>query len=233
MTSSTSSSSSVRVPLVAALAVACLAACATSRPPQAPAGGDAARPRPRVLVLPPENLATGPISSREVTFRLEQMVAMAGADVIGGERLDEYLAQVPHPVHRRRRPGGREGRAGGPGRRRHPGHQRPALERGARRRWPSRAGSSPPPTIPAVLWMDGYARTGDDAPGLFALDVVGDPADPQERGPEAARPVPGGVPRARSAAPRCVPEAGGGDPASPTGPVPTSGRWRASPCSPS
>ena len=28
---------------------------------------------------------------------------------------------------------------------------------------------------PTVLWMDGFARTGDDSPGIFALDVVNDP----------------------------------------------------------
>ena len=162
----------MRIPVVTALAVACLAGCATS--PQSSAEGDGARPRPRVLVLPPENLATGPIASREVAFRLEQMVALAGADVIGGERLDEYLAK-----YRIRYTGGID----------------PVAAKAAREEMGADAilattvmlwsGDAPQVAVvsrlvstadtPAVLWMDGHARTGDDAPGLFALDVVGDP----------------------------------------------------------
>ena len=127
-----------------------------------------------MLVLPPENLATGPIASREVTFRLEQMVALAGADVIGGERLDEYLAK-----YRIRYTGGID----------------PVAAKAAREELGADAilvttvmlwsGDAPQVAVvsrlvstadtPAVLWMDGYARTGDDAPGLLALDVVGDP----------------------------------------------------------
>ena len=113
MTSSTSCSGSVRVPLVV-LAVACLAGCA-SLPAAAGLGGGPGEPvqGSRVLVLPPENLATAVIASKEVTSRMEQMVVLAGADVIGGERLDEYLAKYRIRYTGRRRPGGREGRAGG------------------------------------------------------------------------------------------------------------------------
>ena len=173
MTSSTSSSSNMRIAVLAALAIAFLAGCATPGP-QASAGGEAPRPTLRVLVLPPENLAQGPLASREVTARLEQMVATVGADVVGGVKLDEYLAR-----YRIRYTGGVD----------------PAAARAAREDlgvdailattvllWGGATAQVALVTrlvstadTPTVLWMDGYARTGDDSPGIFALNVVNDP----------------------------------------------------------
>jgi TolB-like protein len=163
----------VRIAVLAALAIAFLAGCATPRP-QASAGGEAPRPTLRVLVLPPENLAQGPLASREVTARLEQMVATVGADVVGGVKLDEYLAR-----YRIRYTGGVD----------------PAAARAAREDlgvdailattvllWGGATAQVALVTrlvstadTPTVLWMDGYARTGDDSPGIFALSVVNDP----------------------------------------------------------
>jgi TolB-like protein len=153
--------------------VACLAGCA-SAPLAAQPPAEAPRPRPKVLVLPPENLATGPLPSRDVTQRLEHMVAMAGADVIGGERLEDYLAK-----YRIRYTGGVD----------------PVAAKAARDDLGAEAilvtsvllwgGQQAQAALtvrlvstsdtPAVLWMDGYARTGDDSPGFLSLNVVNDP----------------------------------------------------------
>ncbi len=91
------------------------------------------------------------------------MVALAGADVIGGERLDEYLAK-----YRIRYTGGID----------------PVAAKAAREDigadailvttvllWGGDAQVAVVSRLvstadtPAVLWMDGYARTGDDSPG--------------------------------------------------------------------
>ena len=172
MISSTSSSSNVRRLAALAATLACLAACASA--PPAPAGAEPPRARLKILVLPPENLSVGPLPSREVSYRLDQMVVMAGADVIGGARLDEYLAK-----YRIRYTGGVD----------------PVAAKAAREDLGADAiltttvmlwGGAPPQAalvvrlvstadIPAVLWMDGYARTGDDSPGFLALQIVNDP----------------------------------------------------------
>ncbi len=172
MTSSTSSSSSVRRLVALVGAIASLAGCAGA-PPAAPAA-EPPRAGLRVLVLPPENLAVGPLPSREVTNRLEQMAAMAGADVIGGQQLEDYLAR-----YRIRYTGGVD----------------PVAAKAAREDLGADAilvttvtlwGGTPPQAalvvrlvstadIPAVLWMDGFARTGDDSPGVFALNIVYEP----------------------------------------------------------
>jgi hypothetical protein len=174
MTSSTSSSSRVRN-LRLIVAAAWLAGCAGPRPAPTPVADAAATPRLRVLVLPPENLMVGPLPSRDVTERLAQMVALAGADVIGGERLDEYLAK-----YRIRYTGGVDAAASKAARE---DLGADAILTSSFILW---SGSAPVASfvarlvrtsdVPAVLWMDGYARTGDDAPGLFALEVIGDPA---------------------------------------------------------
>jgi hypothetical protein len=174
MTSSTSSSSRVRN-LRLIVAAAWLVGCAGPRPVPPPVADPASLPRLRVLVLPPENLVVGPLPTREVTERLAQMVALAGADVIGGERLDEYLAK-----YRIRYTGGVDAVASRAARE---DLGADAILASSFVLW---SGSTPVASfvarlvrtsdVPAVLWMDGYARTGDDAPGLFALDVVGDPA---------------------------------------------------------
>lgn len=173
MTSSTSSSSNVRRLAALACALASLAGCAGA-PPASPAGAEPPRAGLRVLVLPPENLAVGPLSSKEITNRLEQMAAMAGADVIGGQQLEDYLAR-----YRIRYTGGVD----------------PVAAKAAREDLGADAilvttvtlwGGTPPQAalvvrlvstadIPAVLWMDGFARTGDDSPGVFALNIVYEP----------------------------------------------------------
>ena len=171
MTSSTSSSSSVKRLLGMAAAATWLAACAGA-PPASRMNADPARVR--VLVLPPENLANGPVPIRDLTARLEQMAARAGADVIGGQRLDEYLAR-----YRIRYTGGLDAVAA-----------RAAREDlGADMVLVTSVllwGEAPPRAAlvvrlvsaadsPEVLWIDGFSRAGDDSPGMFGLGVVTDP----------------------------------------------------------
>ena len=184
-----------------------------------------------MLVLPPESLAQTPLASREVTARLEQMVAMVGADVVVGVKLDEYLARY---------------------RIRYTGGVNPGAAKAAREDLGVDAilattvllwgGATPQVALvtrlvstadtPTVLWMDGYARTGDDSPGIFALNVV---TDPQVLQNEAMQRIGASLEAylTRGArAERCG-EGAGGAHGSPTARAPTSGGWRASPCSPS
>lgn len=165
MTCSTSSSSRIAAVALAAW----VAGCAGSRPPPVLVE-DAGRPRLTVLVLPPENLNGGPLPIREWTGRIERLVAMAGADVVGGERLDDYLAR-----YRIRYTGGVDAGAA----------------RAAREDLSADvvlvtsvelAGEAPPrvavtmrlvgtsPDTP-VLWMDGFSRAGDENPGLLGLGL--------------------------------------------------------------
>jgi hypothetical protein len=127
----------------------------------------------KVLVLPPDNLSDGPFSSKAVTARLEEAVAMAGADVVGGARLDDYLAK-----YRIRYTGGVDRIA--------TRAARDDLGADAILVSSVELSSATPPRLaltlrlvstaeePEVLWMDGYARSGQDSPGLFGVGLVGD-----------------------------------------------------------
>jgi len=165
MISSTSSSSRLVAAAVALLAMGC------AGPRAEGTSGEASRARPKVLVLPPDNLTGGPLPIRELTERLDLFVAMAGADVVGGDRLEEYLAR-----YRIRYTGG--------------------IDRVAARAAREDLGADAvllttieltrqvPPKLALtirltgtgddlpVLWMDGYARAGDDRPGLLSLGLV-------------------------------------------------------------
>jgi hypothetical protein len=173
MTSSTSSSSRVRASGVAVGLALSLAGCAAARPAPSGPAAEPSRGPMKVLVLPPDNLSDGPFTSKALVGRLEEVVAMAGADVVGGARLDDYLAK-----YRIRYTGGVD----------------KVATRAAREDLGADAilvtsvelSSATPPRIaltvrlvstaeePEVIWMDGYARSGLDSPGLFGLGVVGD-----------------------------------------------------------
>jgi hypothetical protein len=173
MTYSTSCSSSSRAAIVAAGLAACLAGCAAARPALPGADVSAPRPQMKVLVLPSENLSEGPVAQKALTVRVDQVVAMAGADVIGGARVDDYLAK-----YRIRYTGGIDRTAAQAA--------REDLGADAVMVTTIELSTTTPPRIaitmrlvstgddPSVLWMDGYARSGLDSPGLFGLGVVND-----------------------------------------------------------
>lgn len=135
--------------------------------------------RRRVVVLPPDNLSGGALPARDVFVALERMAAMAGAEVVGGDQLNAYLSKY---------------------RIRHTGGVDPVAAKAAREELGAEAilvttvelwtNGSPPrialgtrlvsttAEVP-VLWMDGWARTGDDSPGIFGLGIVRDVSELQ------------------------------------------------------
>jgi hypothetical protein len=124
-----------------------------------------------VLVLPLENLAAAPVPLVEMLGPIDRMVALAGAEAIGGERVDDYLAR-----YRIRYTGG--------------------VDRVAARAAKADLGadailvtsvelySTIPPRLgiamrlvsageePAILWADGVSRAGDESPGWFRLGLI-------------------------------------------------------------
>lgn len=164
-----STSSSARAAL-AALALGLAAGCAGPRP-SAPGNGAAERPPPRLLVLPLENLSGGAAPLRDLGLAVEVAVASRGIEVITGDLLEAFLAK-----YRIRNTGG--------------------LDRAAARAARDDLGvdgvlvttlgsfSENPPRLsltmrlistggdPAVSWIEGYSRSGDESPGLFGLGVV-------------------------------------------------------------
>jgi hypothetical protein len=132
-----------------------------------------APPPSKVVVLPPENLAATAVPLRELGLRIEMMTAAAGADVISGARLEEFLAK-----YRIRYTGGID-RTGSKAARDEVGAQAVLVTT------VELFGTSPPrlglamrlvttEEEPTVVWSDAYARDGNDAPGLFNLGIVGD-----------------------------------------------------------
>lgn len=128
-------------------------------------------PPRRVLVLPPENLAGSGVPLKQLAEIIHIMVASAGIDVIEGAQVDEYLAR-----YRIRYTGG--------------------VDRAAARAARDELGadallvisvelySTSPPRLaltlrlvaagsePEILWIDGYARTGSDSPGIFGIGLI-------------------------------------------------------------
>jgi hypothetical protein len=171
MTSSRSSSSRRAAPLaLAALALA--AGCATAAP--APAPRPPPEPIRRVALLPLENLSAAPAPLKELLGLAERALAARGLEVVSGDAVQQYLAR-----HRIRYTG--------------------AVDREAAMAAREELGAdgvvvttleafreAPPPWLsltmrlvraseePAIEWIDGYGRAGDDAPGLLDLGVVGD-----------------------------------------------------------
>jgi hypothetical protein len=122
-------------------------------------------------VLPVENLAAAPVPLVEFLGPIDRMVALAGADVISGAPVDEYLAR-----YRIRYTGG--------------------VDRVAARAAKVDLGAdailvtsielytTTPPRLgiamrlvaagdePTVLWAEGVSRSGDESPGLFQLGLI-------------------------------------------------------------
>jgi len=172
MTSSTSSSSS-RLGLLAALLLGA-ALPAAGAAPEPPAGR--AGLATRIALFPVTNLSGGAAPVREIHAALEAALRARGLSLLGGDAVDEFLAR-----HRIRYTGG--------------------LDRAAARAARDDLGVDAVlvPTVslygaegvprfglmarlvssgePRILWMDRWARTGDDAPGLFGLGAVGSPRE--------------------------------------------------------
>ena len=177
MISSTSSSPdrAARPPAVALLAAAALLVAAAGC-----ASGRASRelpfeagPRARIALLPPENLTAGTLPVRRILGTLEVAVARAGLEVVSGDAIQEFLAR-----HRIRYTGGVDG----------------AMARAAQEELGVDAllvssvelYAPTPPRFgvalrlvsageePRILWTSGFARAGDDSPGLLRLGVVED-----------------------------------------------------------
>jgi hypothetical protein len=164
MTSSSSSSSRTALALLCA-ACACTHAVPTAPFPTAP---------PRVAILPPENLSGAPVPSRELLLELEGAVAAAGIEVVGGRRLQEFLA-----AHRIRNTGGVD-RATALAAREELGVTDLLVTSivlygtGAPPRFGVTARLVAADDAARLRWIDGAARAGDDAPGLLRLGVVDD-----------------------------------------------------------
>jgi hypothetical protein len=167
MTSSRSSSS--RAALLLTLLASGAAGCAAHH------STVASRPVARVAVLPVENLSGASVQGRPTQEAMELAVARAGAEVIGGEQVERFLAQ-----HWIRYTGGVDAETARAARE----------ELGVDALLLTSIGfesSGAPPRIalgvrlvsaedrPRILWADGVYRWGDEAPGLLNLGLVNDP----------------------------------------------------------
>jgi TolB-like protein len=162
---------STRRALAAALA-AVLAACGHAAGPRGPAIGSALPgERPRVVLMPIENLAGSTVATKE----LYAAVAKALGDrveILSGDPLEKFLAR-----HRLRYSGGLDAEAARAARE----------ELGADAVLITSLGlyrEAGPPALgltmrlvstedePAILWIDSAVRSGDQAPGLLGLGLV-------------------------------------------------------------
>lgn len=157
---------------LAALAalVVTLAGCRAHRAAEAAVG--AARAPFRIALFPAENLTGIPVPIQTIERRIERMAAEAGLDVVTGDRLERFLAR-----HRLRYTGGIDEEAAAAA------HEElgvdgvllSALE--AYEELPSPRLALTLRVVSAsrearILWMDGTARTGGDAPGLLGLGII-------------------------------------------------------------
>jgi TolB-like protein len=160
-----SSSSSSRRLARAAVIAAVLAACGHAPPRPASAGA-------RLAVLPVQNASGGAAPTRSLTEALDAALAARGLAVLPRQELDAALA-----AHRIRFTGGVDRRLAKV-LREELGVEAvlvPTLEQYA---------ADAPPKVslavrlvsagerPAVLWADGVARSGDDAPGLLGRGIM-------------------------------------------------------------
>jgi TolB-like protein len=167
MTSSTSSSAR----LTGLASMACALACAAAPALAAGAAPQEAVTRPRILVLPVENLAAAPVPLVQLIGPIDRMVALAGADVISGAQVDDYLAR-----YRIRYTGGVDRTAA----------LAAKADLGADAilvtsvelytTFPPRLGIAMRLVAagdePTLLWADGVSRAGDESPGLFRLGLI-------------------------------------------------------------
>lgn len=130
----------------------------------------------RVAVLPVENLSGAAAPLTEIRAELDAVLASQGFSVLGGEQLEEIMAR-----HRIRYTGGIDG-AGAQAFRDDAGMDAVLItslelyDAGAvpKIAFLSRLVTTSEP--PLILWMESIGMSGDDAPGLFNLGMVREPA---------------------------------------------------------
>ncbi|WP_242352456.1 MULTISPECIES: hypothetical protein [unclassified Anaeromyxobacter] len=191
MTSSTSCSSKVALAFLAlAVSVACAGSRAAAPSPGAARaavmGADSAVPRAepekprerprlagrRIAVLPIENLSGGVVPGKHLLKLLSLAAARAGADVVEGNPVDEFLSR-----HRVRFTGGIDAATASAA--------RDELEVDAvlvTSVLLYHAGAPPKIAVtmrlvatgerPEILWMDGAVLSGNDEPGLLDLGII-------------------------------------------------------------
>lgn len=126
----------------------------------------------RILVLPPENLTGGRLPLKEFRAAVEKALLAEKIELVAPEEADRFLAR-----HRLRNTGGVSAEAA----------EAAARELGAGgvlvTSLQAYAPSAPPKLAvsmrlvacgnsPELRWMDGYARSGDDAPGLLGIKTI-------------------------------------------------------------
>jgi hypothetical protein len=142
--------------------------------PAASAGGSPLSGMGRVAIFPPESLAPGAGRDPALATAAAEVAARAGLEVVAGEEIEKFLAAerirytagLDRLVARAAREKlGVDGvifttlESGGP----------QALRVAVTMRLVTTA------DLPEIVWMDGFARTGADAPGLLGLGLVDDP----------------------------------------------------------
>lgn len=159
---------------LAAAALAALTACAHARRTVPPLAGTGGRDRPRLALLPLENLSGAPAPEGAILSAVEAALRARGIDLVPAAELEDFLGR-----HRVRWTGGVDRDTARWAREElgadgllvtslllHDGAAPPRLAASMRL---VASGEDA-----AVLWWDGAARTGDDAPGLFGTGVVSD-----------------------------------------------------------
>jgi hypothetical protein len=128
----------------------------------------------RVAVLPPDNLSSGSVPTRELRDAVELALARRGVEVVSGDLVERFLAR-----YRLRYTGGIDGAAA-----KAAGEEMgvdgviiTSVEQYV-------AGESPRLALTlrlvaandqaTLLWVDGISRAGDEKPGLLGLGIIGD-----------------------------------------------------------
>jgi hypothetical protein len=147
---------------------------AAPAPAPASAGGSPLSGIGRVAIFPPESLAPGAGRDPGLAAAAAEIAARAGLEVVAGEQIEQFLAAerirytagLDRLVARAAREKlGVDGvifttlESGGP--------QAPRVALTMRLVTTA--------DVPEIVWMDGFARTGSDAPGLLGLGIVDDP----------------------------------------------------------
>lgn len=179
MTCSTSCSGrAAALALALATALGCAGAGAGAG---APREAEASRALHRVALFPTENMSTTPVPVRGIDGQIARALAAAGLEVVGGDLVEQFLER-----HRLRYTGGIDGASAAAARE----------ELGVDGVLLSSVQLYSDEAVPRlalamrlveateearILWIDGTARTGNDAPGFLGLGLVRRYADLERR----------------------------------------------------